>query len=117
MHREAIEEGEKAVSLSPGGAYELASLGHALAAAGRNAESRKILEQLDELSKRRYVPAIFRAIIYTGLGERDQAMEWLEKANAERSGIGVPWNPKVFPLFDPLRSDPRFQDLLRRMGL
>ena len=66
-----------------------------------------MLDQLSELSKRKYVPATDMARIYTGLGEKDWAFEWLEKGYEERSLLDL----KVNPTFDPLRSDPRFQGL------
>ena len=77
-----------------------------------------MLDQLNELSKQKYVPAGFMAIIYVGLGEKDKAFEWLEKTYEDHfvaaEGAG---DIKVNPAFDPLRSDPRFADLLRRMNL
>jgi hypothetical protein len=72
-----------------------------------------VLSQLDELSKQKYVPAVSRSYIYVALGQRDKAFGWLEKAYEER----FPPFIAVDPAFDPLRSDPRFQDLLRRMNL
>jgi hypothetical protein len=74
-----------------------------------------VLEALQERSRQRYVPADHIARIYAGLGETDQAVAWLEKAYAERASRMI--HLKVEPTFDRLRSDRRFQDLLRRMGL
>jgi hypothetical protein len=82
-------------------------------AAGRRPEAQKVLDQLNELSKHKYVPPFHRALICVGLGEKDQAFEWLEKAYEEHFMIGI----KVNPVFDPPRSDPRFTNLLRRMNL
>ena len=63
----------------------------------------------------KYVPSIFKARIYAGLGQKEKAFEWLEKVHGERF---FPFgNVTVDPAFDPLRSDPRFADLLRRMNL
>ena len=90
---------------------------HLAAVSGRRAEALKVLDQLTELSKQKYVPAERIAMIYTGLGEKDKAIEWLEKGYDEHSIGGPPVGIKVEPEFDPLRSDPRFQDLLRRMNL
>ena len=73
-----------------------------------------MLDQLEELSKSRYVSPYDRATVYAGLGEKDQAIAWLEKAYQERSD-GLVFL-KVEPKFDGLRSDPRFADLLRRVG-
>jgi len=88
-------------------------LGRGYAAAGRRAEAQKVLDQLNEFSKEKYVPAFRRAEIHAGLGENDRAFEWLEKAYEEHFIIAI----KVEPVYDPLRSDPRFADLLRRMNL
>ena len=75
----------------------------------------KILDQLKELSRQRYISPYDMAIIYTGLGEREQAFAWLDKAYADRFWP-LPFL-KVDPRFDSLRSDPRFADLVRRVGL
>jgi eukaryotic-like serine/threonine-protein kinase len=113
MYREGIAELEKAVAISPGDTLALSGLGYAYAAAGRRLEAQKVLDQLNEISKQEYVPAVYRAPIYAALGEKDKAFEWLEKAYEERS-IG---DIQAVPVYDPLRSDPRFADLLRRMNL
>ena len=77
-----------------------------------------MLDKLNEFSKQGFVPAWTVAIIYVGLGEKDKVFEWLEKAYVDRSIIEVPLaSIKVDPAFDPLRSDPRFTDLLRCMNL
>jgi len=89
-------------------------LGHAYAVAGRKSEARKLLAELKDMSAKHYVPPIHLAVIHTGLGENDAAFEWLEKAYGERS-LQSWYLPD--PRWDPLRRDPRFQDLLRRMGL
>jgi hypothetical protein len=68
---------------------------------------------LNEISKERYVAALHRALICVGLVEKEQAFDWLEKAYEEHFIVVI----KVFPSYDPLRSDPRFADLLRRMNL
>ena len=70
---------------------------------------------MNERARHNYVPSFHIAIIHAGLGQRDQALVWLEKGYQERSAWMV-WL-KVDPRFDVLRSDPRFQDLLRRVGL
>jgi adenylate cyclase len=99
--------------VSPGNSQALWRLGYAYALTHRRAEARKVL---DELSKKKYVPAVTMAIIYTGLGEKEKAFEWLEKSYEEHCS-GPFLDVKVYPIFDPLRSDPRFADLLRRMNL
>ena len=114
-HEEAIAECEKALSLSAGEPGALGALGHAYAISGKRAEALKALAELKELSKRRYVAPYDLALIYTGLGEKAQALEWLEKAYEDHSQR-LTWI-KVWPQFDSLRREPRFQNLLRRMGL
>jgi len=115
MYREAIAELQKAVNLSAARTQALAALGHAYAVSGRKSEAVRILKDLTEKSKRTYVSSYHVAAIPTALGDKDQAFEWLEKAYQERSVWLV--YLKVDPVFDPLRSDPRFADLLRRTGL
>ena len=112
---EAIAELQKAVELSGGGAAQLGALGYAYAVANRRAEALEIVETLKKRSREHYVPPAMVAIVFSGLGDKDQAMTWLEKALEERD----PWltGLKVDPMFDSLRSDPRFLDLLRRIGL
>jgi len=111
MYEESISELQKAKNNPDSRAL----LGYAYAVAGKRSEARKILEELDQLSKQKYVASAPVAIIYIGLGEKDQALQWLEKAYDERL-----WEMgmlKVAPVFDPLRSDPRFAVLLRRVKL
>ena len=83
--------------------------------AGRRAEALNLLSELEERSKRSYVPSYDVAIVYVGLGDNEGAFAWLEKAYEERCSRLI-WL-KAEPLFEPLRSDPRFGDLLRRIGL
>ncbi len=118
MYKEGIAEFQKALATFPGNAVALSGLGYAYAVSGRRAEGQKVLDQLTETSKQKYVPAASRAAIYVGLGEKDKAFEWLGKAYEERSIVIGGGHPiKVDPVWDPLRSDPRFADLLRRMNL
>jgi TolB-like protein/Tfp pilus assembly protein PilF len=115
MYREGLSELEKYSALSRGRAMSLALLGYAHARLGERSQSLRILEQLEAASKERYTPAFSFAVVYAGLDEKDQAFAWLEKAYGERtSRLGY---LKVEPLWDPLRSDPRFADLVRRIGL
>jgi TolB-like protein/DNA-binding winged helix-turn-helix (wHTH) protein/Tfp pilus assembly protein PilF len=96
-----------------GKAGALGSLGHAYAASGRKAEARKILRDLDVQSRNHYVSPYDRSLIYAGLGENDQAIAWLEKADEQ----SVPLHHmNVDHRFDVLRSDKRYQQLLRRIG-
>lgn len=93
----------------------IALLGHAHAIAGNPEEAMKRLHELKERMLRQYVPAFNFALIHIGLGEPDQAFDWLERAHAERSSWLV--SLKVEPLFNSIRSDLRFADLVRRVGL
>jgi eukaryotic-like serine/threonine-protein kinase len=113
MYKEGIAEFEKAVASSPGNTALLSGLGYAYAVSGRRADAQKMLDQLNEISKQKYVPAGYRVYIYAALGEKNKAFEWLEKGYEDRSLFGI----KAYGLLSPLRSDPRFQDLLRRMNL
>ena len=113
MYQEAFAEFEKALSIAPGNTQVQWRLGYAYAVTGRRAEVQKVV---DDLSKKKYVPAVTTAIIYTGLGQKDQAFQWLEKSYKEHDSGPFSFI-KVYPIFDPLRSDPRFHDLLRRMNL
>jgi tetratricopeptide (TPR) repeat protein len=112
---EAIAASERAAALSGRAPGALGFLGLAYGLAGRETEANKVLKELLELERRRYVSPPALANVYIGLGNKDQAFFWLEKAYQERSNYMV-WL-KVYPLLDPLRSDPRFHDLLRRIGL
>jgi serine/threonine protein kinase/tetratricopeptide (TPR) repeat protein len=114
-YAEGIAELQKAVELSGGGAAQLGTLGYAYALANRRAEALEIVEKLKERAREHYVPPATVSIVFSGLGENDQAMTWLEKAIEARD----PWitGLKVDPMFDSLRSDPRFLDLQHRVGL
>jgi TolB-like protein/Flp pilus assembly protein TadD len=114
MYQEAICEREKAIELGAGAPVFTAELGATYAAAGQRDKALEALNQLQELSKQRYVMAYWIALIHTGLKEKDAAFAWLEKAYRERSATLA--FAKVDPRLDCLRSDPRFQDLMRRMN-
>src|SRR2546430_15240734 len=92
----------------------IGALGYAYAKSRRKDEARKLLTELKELSKRRYVASNWIAMIHVGLDEKDEAFAWLEKAYQERSWFLV-WI-KMDPQVDSLRSDSRFTDLMRRIG-
>jgi tetratricopeptide (TPR) repeat protein len=112
MYNEAIAELQKAIELSAGSTTFKSNLAYAYADSGKREEASKILNELKGTAHD--VPnAPEIALVYVGLDEKDQAMTWLEKAYAER------FNPSVLrrPAFDRMRSDVRFQDLLRRIGL
>jgi TolB-like protein/DNA-binding winged helix-turn-helix (wHTH) protein/Tfp pilus assembly protein PilF len=113
MPNEAIAELQKAVELSPGSTAFAANLANAYAVSGRREEAIKILNDLKSRSRIGFSNAPEIALVYVGLDDKDQAMAWLERAYGERFNPGV----LMRPAFDPLRSDPRFQDLVRRIGL
>ena len=115
MFREAVEELQKAITLAEQNPEVIAILGYAYAAAGNRKEAEKVLGELTESAKRRYVPAFSMAAIYAELGRKDEAFAWLEKAYRERAPGFV--DLKVEPTLDSLRSDPRYIDLVRRVGL
>ena len=93
----------------------VAELGYAYAASGKKAEALKLLQELKEQTKRRYVDPYLLAAVHIGLGEKEQTFAELVKAYDERSGW-MPWL-KIEPKWDSLRSDPRFAVLQRRVGL
>ena len=92
-----------------------AGAGLALAVTGRKEEARKIIAALKAAAQKRYVPATYFGMLYAGLGEKSEALNWLEKAYEERAD-GLTWL-NVDPMLDDLRPDPRFQELVKRIGL
>ena len=112
---EAIERYQQSVNLIPGMAMVKSLLANAYAQSGQKQEAQKILDEFLAQSMERPVPAFDLAVVYVGLGQKDQAFEQLEKAYEDRFYRLVYLG--VDPLFDPLRSDVRFKDLLRRIGL
>jgi len=113
---EAISEYQRAIELSDGDQDPTAALAHAYSVIGRRAEAEKILRDLERKSKSVYVSPYMIATIYAGLGKKDKAFEFLEKAYLERS-LDISWSLKADLRIDSLRSDPRFQNLLHRVGL
>ena len=109
----AIAAFQKAVEFSGGNTAFKSNLAHAYAVAGRRSDAVAILNELKDRSKHEFLNPSEIALIYVGLGQKDQAMVWLEKAYEGR------FDPVIltWPAFDPLRSDPRFHDLVRRIGL
>jgi len=114
MFREAIEQVEEAVKLSHETTVSLATLAQALAAAGRIGDAKKLLNKLLMKGTEQYVPSYWIALVYTSMGNKDEAMKYLERAFLERSSWLV-W-ANVEPRFDSLRSDARFASLLARIG-
>lgn len=112
--QQAIAELRHAVVLSKRGVSELMYLGHALGVSGYRAEAQKVLDEMKDLSARKYVPPEYIALVYEGIGDRDRAFQWFEKSYRDR--VMFSWVYSDLRL-DPIRSDPRFKDLMRRMGL
>jgi tetratricopeptide (TPR) repeat protein len=117
MYDKAIAEFKNVAPLQVGveSLFSLAGLGHVYGVSGKKAEARALLDELKEMSRHKYVPSPFIALVYAGLGEKDQAFAWLEKAYEERSYEMQLL--KLEPRWDSLRSDGRFADLVRRVGL
>jgi TolB-like protein/DNA-binding winged helix-turn-helix (wHTH) protein/Tfp pilus assembly protein PilF len=113
MDKEAVAELQKAVRLSGGSPICIAELARAYVAAGKMNEAVKLLSDLEKSSNASFTNAPQIALIYASMGDNEQAMNWLERAYEER------FNPSILLRsgFHPLRSDPRFEDLLRRVGL
>jgi eukaryotic-like serine/threonine-protein kinase len=114
-HNLAISAGEKAVDLSGGSPLTRAALAHTYGVSGRASEARQALDDLTQLAKRTYVAPHFFAGVYIGLGDNDRAMEYLEKSHDEHCHWLLYLH--IDPSLDALRSTPRFQDLLKRVGL
>ncbi len=114
-YREAIEAYKKGIALGGAVALSKAFIGHVYAKIGEREKALDVLRQLQELSKTRYVPSVASAIVYDGLMEKDFAIEALNRAceNRDTDLIMI----KVWPHFDNLRDDPRFQEIERRVGL
>jgi eukaryotic-like serine/threonine-protein kinase len=114
-YNEAVTEFQKAVSLSRENIMVRAELGYAYAQAGKREEALRVIEELQRSPGQRRLSPFHLALVYTGLGEKDRAIELLNNAYNERAERLV-WIG-ADPRFDPLRADPRFIDLLERMGL
>jgi hypothetical protein len=113
MFGEAIAELQKAIRLSGDSPIFTANLARAYVATNRRAEAAELLNDLKRSSVPNYPHAAEIAMVYTALGDKNQAMTWLEKGYEERFNPGV----LLRPCFDPVRSDPRFKNLVRRIGL
>jgi tetratricopeptide (TPR) repeat protein len=115
MYEEAIAEFDRAMELSGKGRLSILLVGHAYAVSGRTREALAAIDKLNALSKQRYFSPYRVALIHAGLGDNDQAFEWLERGYQKRDAWLI-WL-KVDPALDRLRSDQRFPDLLHRVGL
>jgi TolB-like protein/DNA-binding winged helix-turn-helix (wHTH) protein/Tfp pilus assembly protein PilF len=113
MNEEALAELQKAVQLSAGSPTSIANLARAYVAVGKRSDAQKLLSDLKKRSSPSSSYAAEISVIYAALGDTDQTMNWLEKGYDERFNPGV----LLRPGFDPLRSDPRFEDLVHRIGL
>jgi TolB-like protein/DNA-binding winged helix-turn-helix (wHTH) protein len=112
---EAIDWFKKGIALSGHVSHCRSALGHAYGLSGDRAHARQVLDELKELATRQYVPSYDIAIVYLGLGDKEEAYRWLEKAFDERSAWMVYLN--MDPRLDNLRSESRFTGLVRRVGL
>jgi TolB-like protein/Flp pilus assembly protein TadD/predicted Ser/Thr protein kinase len=112
---EAISELQTGVKLFGDKEFALAALAHVYAVAGKKQQKEEVLAKLKAIEEHGYVSAFDMAVIYTGAGDKEIALQWLQKAFEERSSFLIysRWEPRL----DPLRNDPRFRDLLRRIGL
>jgi len=115
MYPEALRELTKTKDLLPGNLAVQSDIGHVYAVSGNKSEAEKTIARLKQESTRTYVNLYELALIYIGLGQNDQAFDWLEKAYRERSDQLI--YLKVDPRLDPIRSDSRFADLVRRVGI
>src|SRR5262245_25126997 len=114
-YNESVPEFQKALSLSPASTLIKSELGYAFAKSGRREDALRVLDELQRSSGQRRASPFHFALIYVGLGEKDRAIELLNKACDERAERLV-WL-RVDPRFDPLRQDPRFYEIMIRMGL
>lgn len=112
---EAIEAYQKAIPLSGDSPDEPASLGYAYALSGKRREAQQVINDLQGRARRSYIPSTLIGIIYAGLGDNDQAFAFLEEGYKNRDSVLA--FLKVDPIFDNLRGDPRYTELLQRVGL
>jgi TolB-like protein/Tfp pilus assembly protein PilF len=115
MYTEALQQFSEGRKFSGGHPAMIALYGHALALSGDAAGARKTLADLQRLAQSRYVSSLYFAAIYIGLGEKTKALDWLDRAYKERNDRLVYLN--VDPMADPLRSEPRFRDMMKRLHL
>jgi tetratricopeptide (TPR) repeat protein len=112
---EAASEAQEGVRLSENGPRFVALAGYAYAKSGQTQEAQKVLTKLEATSRNEYVAPTHFALVYAGLGQKDKMFEWLEKAYQDRDVILT--QALSDPVLAPLRGDPRFVDLIRRVGL
>ena len=115
MHPQAQAAFQKILAVAPDDPAVLALLGHEYAVSGQRDDALQVAGKLRSLATQRYVPAVYVALIYTGLGDKDEAFRWMGAAVNERTEYLVYLGSE--PLADPLRSDPRFADLMKQVGV
>lgn len=115
MHQQARDAFQTILTAAPDDPAILALMGHEYGVSGDSANANKILARLNQVSARKYVPAIYFAVVYIGLNRKEDAFHWLDKSYDERCEYLVYLGSE--PLADPLRGDPRFSRLLSRIGL
>jgi tetratricopeptide (TPR) repeat protein len=112
----AIEQYQKARMMNPDSTFALSGLGMSYARSGNQGEARKALEEMEGMAKRSYVSPVYTGLIYQALAKRDLAFEWYAKGYDDRGELLLLWLT-FDPLFDDVRGDPRFADLVRRVGV
>lgn len=115
MYRDSLERFSQARTLSSNRPVMIALYGHALAVSGDAAGARKALADLENLARSRYVSPLYFAVVHLGLGENNKTLDWLDRAYRERTDRLVYLDAE--PMADPLRSDPRFAQLLHKIGI
>jgi tetratricopeptide (TPR) repeat protein len=115
QHDEAINELETAVRLAQKNRRFQGDLGLAYGLTGRTADARKVLEALERRAQQEYVSPVAIAMVHAGLRENDQALHWLERAYEQRD-FDLLFTQRSLA-FEPLRNEPRFRELMRRIGL
>ena len=115
MYPEAIAEFRRGMELSGGAPYALAALAHGLGISGKKHQAQELLAKLNEQAKQQYLSPYYLAAAHLGMGDKERALGSLQKAFEERTPylVHVGWDPR----FDTLHPDPRFRDLMRRIGL
>jgi TolB-like protein/Flp pilus assembly protein TadD len=115
MNTEAIEQ-LKPKGFAPGEVPLMdAALGLAYSVAGKPQQTKKIIESFNALARKRYIPATYFGMLYAGIGDREEALNWLEKAYEERAD-GLTWI-NIDPMMDDIKQNPRFQSLIQKIGL
>jgi len=115
MHQQARASFQNILAVAPDDPAILALMGHEYAVSGDMVNADRILDKLTAISSKKYVPAVYFAVLYIGLNRKDDAFRWLDKAFDERCEYLVYLGTE--PMADPLRGDPRFARLLNRIGL